>query len=631
MAFAGSLLTIKHYLLRLISCEVVMITSDWKRIREVFEQALSIPEVERSRFLDQVCGERSDIRAEVEKLLDADRSLDRSSFLDRPVWKWEEMGSDQQTQLPFTDEDSNKYTILKELGHGGMGVVYLAFSREREGEVAIKVIRGGLSKEDLRRFDDERRIHVKLDDNHNMVTFLGRGLLRDGRPYFVMKFVSGESLESVLMEGALPFQQVIDITNQLANALSFAHRAGVIHRDIKPSNIMLSDVGGELRVKVLDFGIAILRDSEDASTKDFTTQLRCTPSYASPEQAEGKRRHEIDHRSDIYSLGIVVYEMLTGKRPFAGGSANLVLSKRLTEDPPKPSVVRPDLKISDAVDRVIFKAMARFPKSRYDDAQEFARELATALSTEAPTAIGTAPPVSTWKKYLLPLVAVLLLAVAGGAGLQYCGNSRLAVLKNENESVESRQAGSTESINKNENENAPAENSSNGSSNTERIARDPIPPPGFDIRLLQRTGAREASVPLQTVFKRGDSVRWTIRPEQAGYLYIIFKGSSGRVSIFYPNPGESGSYDAVQKGETILFPQRGASLKFDGNAGRETYYFVFVMRKGEPLLAELEKALSRRQMQLGESEGKRLIDALQSRAAAKEPGFAARIIELQHR
>ena len=594
-----------------------MIASDWHQVRRIFEEALSLPAAERREFLEQACGNRQEIKAEVERFLEAEERLYQSGFLDKPVWEWEYMEKANQAHkvidLPFTDEDRKRYRILNIIGHGGMGIVYLGFSHERQDEVAIKVLQGDFTDENLRRFEDERKILVKLDDNQHMATFLGRGFLCDGRPYFVMKFVKGKSLESALKVGALPFHQVVEITNQLSQALAFAHQTGVVHRDIKPSNIMLSEIGGKLCVKILDFGIAILKQSEDALTKDFTRGLICTPAYASPEQAEGKRRDMIDHRSDICSLGYVVYEMLTGKHPFEGNSPELLLVKRLSEMPAPPSQIRPDSGISRAVDKVLLKAMALSLDDRYDDARRFASEFEAALLATAP-----ARQASRWPGYLTLIIVALLLIAGGGVGLQFLNDSASPNIVSENQP--------TDNSNQNVTSNEIRVPDRNGNGNIPAMTLQP----DLEIQLLQQTAAGETAVPFNTVFRKGDAVRWNIKPTRPGYLYIVLKGSSGRVFVFYPNPDEDQSYAPIGEDKSILFPKKSGSLKFRGPTGTETYYFVLADQKDKPSLAELEKAVVQKRVSLSLSDGQSLIAALQACVESKEPGAVVRVIELQY-
>lgn len=606
-----------------------MSVSDWQQIRDLFEEALQLPPKDRSAFLNVACGSNQEIKVEVEKLLQADFQSGQIRFLDNPIWEWEDMeqsnSSKQPIELPFTDEDKKKYRVLKLIGRGGMGVVYSATSLDRGDEVAIKVMKIDLSEEDSRRREDERKILVKLDDHQHIVTFLSRGLLSDGRPYFVMKFVKGDSLEECLKNGALPFQQVAQITNQLGKTLAFAHRNRVVHRDIKPSNIMLSELDGGLCVKVLDFGIAILRESEDTRTKDFTQNIICTPAYASPEQLEGKRRDEIDHRSDIFSLGCVVYEMLTGKRPF-------IVTNQLTrmpEKPTPPSQARPDIGIPRGVDIVLLKAMAKSPEDRYDSAQEFAEEFQLALLSSAPQRQH-----SRMQKYLLPIAATLLLATGGGLGLHYWNSPVSQEVANINGSQQQANDDSKSSDNENRNGASPVANPQSGDSNSSlgRPAGETQSPKlGMDLRLIQLTASGEKSVPFETVFRSGNAVRWNIKPMQAGYLYIVFKGSSGNVSIFYPRTQDTSSHEQIPAGKNISYPQNDLSIKFDEQPGNETYYFVFATQKGEPVLAELENAVAQRRVALNDSEGQKLINTLQARAESEEPGPLVRILALQHR
>src|ERR1019366_6286911 len=212
---------------------------------------------------------------------------------------------------------SSRYRILRRLGQGGMGTAFLA---EQVGvgnrPVALKVLnRKFLDDPDfLQRFQNEAgstgRIH-----HPNVVTIFESAQGDDGTPYIAMEFLEGESLREVLKQrGALPLPEVAEILQQAARGLNAAHRLGIIHRDLKPDNIVLTHGDeGELVVKVVDFGIAKLRES---ATHTMTGTVLGTPAYMSYEQASGMRSDELDARSDIYSLGVVVYEMLTGRTPF---------------------------------------------------------------------------------------------------------------------------------------------------------------------------------------------------------------------------------------------------------------------------------------------------------------------------
>lgn len=591
-----------------------MNASEWQQVREIFGRAANLPSAARQAFLDKACKNRRDIRAEVEKLLQADCVAEQSNFLSHPIWEWHGMNEgekpDRQIDLPFADADRQQYKVLREIGEGGMGTVYLAYDQRRQIEVAIKVLKAGVAPEDLRRFEEERKILSRLDDHPHLVTLLDHGALRDGRPYFVMKYVRGKSLSEALANGALAFAQVAEITRQSSLALSFAHQMGVIHRDIKPSNIMLPEIGGELNVKVLDFGIAVLRSNEALLSKDFTQGVLCTPLYASPEQLAGRRRDELDHRSDIYSLAIVVYEMLTGRKPFQ----QFVQSVRLPQTPVPPSQARPDLRIPKTVDRVLAKAMEPKPQDRYEDARQFAADLQAALLT-VPAVLP--PPENPRRKYLLPVAALLLLAILAAVGWQYLNSQAVGG-----------------------NANPPTAQTMTNGGESGAITPPTAPPPadtktsalrGINLQLFRQTKDGEQPVAFDAVFGKGDAVRWRIQAAQDGYLYIVHRGSSGKMYLFYPNPQEAESYERLAAGQELGFPKDSVPIKFDAKAGDEAYYFVFAEKQGEPALAALERAAAQRRVALSDGDGKKLLGELQSRAASREPGPLVRIITLQHR
>lgn len=542
--------------------------------------------------------------------------------------------TDQPVDLPFTDEDRRQYRILGVLGEGGMGTVYLAYSSARQGTVAIKVVQDRVSQTELRRFADESRILARLDDHPQMVTLLGSGLLSDGRPYLVMKLVSGVSLERRLAEGALANEEIIEITCQLGEALSFAHRQGVIHRDIKPSNIMLSNLDDQLLVKVLDFGIAILRDAGTAAPENFTQvgQGRLTPAYASPEQAMGKRRHEIDHRTDIYSMGCVVYEMVTGKRPFDSDSIEAVLYQRISQAPPTPAQRRPDLLIPASVDRVLLKALARSPDERYAEARAFAAAFQTAMreslvtdttATAVLTRTTPVPPtISKPRPYWLPLALTLILVLAAGSAAAV----KYFVFPTTPATEPSANPPSPERAVHPASPTAAA-----AAPSAEANATGASLLLNLEMRMYRLLAQRAEEVPLQTVFRDGDAIYWQLRPSQAGYLYIVFQGNSGTVSLVYPNRHEVGSYDLHIAGQPVTFPKPGSPLRFDSQPGDETCYFIFATQKGESQLAALERAVKQRRLTLRQREGEQLVGELQAAGASQQASVFVRRITLQHR
>ena len=262
------------------------------------------------------------------------------------------------------------YRIISKLGEGGMGVVYLAEDTILGRHVAVKTLtEGGLGRQHFRtRFLREARA-VSALSHANIATIYDYGETPQGDPYIVMEFVRGETLAELISKHNLTLERTVEIIIDVARALGEAHRHGIIHRDIKPSNIAITDSG---QVKVLDFGLAKQVDdgSDNSSGKENNaTQTRegvmlGTPLYLSPEQAMGV---SVDARSDLFSLGSVLYECVTGQPPFGGSSPIEICAKVIRDDPVPPSSLNPQV-VAD-LDRISLKSLAKKPDERYQSAE----------------------------------------------------------------------------------------------------------------------------------------------------------------------------------------------------------------------------------------------------------------------
>jgi beta-lactam-binding protein with PASTA domain/tRNA A-37 threonylcarbamoyl transferase component Bud32 len=256
-----------------------------------------------------------------------------------------------------------RYRILRKLGSGGMANVYLAEDEELGRRVAIKILNDRYANDELfiERFRREAKSAAALS-HPNIVSIYDRGQA-EGTYYIAMEVIEGRSLkELILTRGPLPIGQAIAYTLEILDALRFAHRHGIIHRDVKPHNIL---IGGE-RLKVTDFGIA----RAGASQMTEAGSIMGTAQYLSPEQARGA---PVTASSDLYSVAIVLYEMLTGKVPFSGDSAIEIAMKHLNELPKPPSKIRPE--IPEELDQVVLRALTKAPEDRYQTAEEFAEDL----------------------------------------------------------------------------------------------------------------------------------------------------------------------------------------------------------------------------------------------------------------
>ncbi len=305
--------------------------------------------------------------------------------------------TDSLTRLTVALAD--KYRIERELGQGGMATVYLAQDVKHDRQVALKVLRPELAAViGAERFLAEIKTTANLQHPHILALF-DSGTV-DGTVFYVMPFVEGESLrDRIAREKQLPIEDALRIAHEVADALEYAHRHGVIHRDIKPENILLH--GGH--ALVADFGIALAASKTGGSRMTETGMSLGTPHYMSPEQAMGER--DLDARSDIYALGCVTYEMLTGEPPFSGTTAQAIVARVLTEAPRAMTLQRRT--VPPHVEAAVLKALEKLPADRFGSAAEFDRALTTAGSGTA--AVGKRGTRLDWR---LALAAGVLLGAA---------------------------------------------------------------------------------------------------------------------------------------------------------------------------------------------------------------------------
>ncbi|MFN8390943.1 MAG: protein kinase [Bdellovibrionota bacterium] len=270
-----------------------------------------------------------------------------------------------------------KYRVLSKLGAGGMGAVYKAEHSLMGRMVALKVLHPHLieNEELMKRFQHEARIASKLK-HRNAITTYDFGIYQ-GAPYLAMEYVEGRTLNDLIAKtGPIPVSRIINIYMQICSALAQAHQLGIVHRDLKPDNIMLvpQQDGTETAI-LLDFGIAKMLSQQSEQSRTVLTQAGMffgTPKYASPEQALEKT---LDKRSDIYTLGVILYEALSGEVPFEAPSVMEVLMKQLNQEPIPLSKAKPELKLPEALDQLIMKCLKKNPDERFQSVEEFLEEL----------------------------------------------------------------------------------------------------------------------------------------------------------------------------------------------------------------------------------------------------------------
>ncbi|HYV04257.1 MAG TPA: serine/threonine-protein kinase, partial [Blastocatellia bacterium] len=313
-------------------------TSDhWQRVRDVFDAAKELAPAERAAYLAEACHDDDGVRAEAQALLDAHEAA--GDFIEQPAMA-KVAGLAMDAQPPSAPgRRIGPYQIVREIGRGGMGVVYLAFRDDKAYQklVAIKLARPSPSGDSSRRFRQERQILANFE-HPNIARLLDGGTTNGGLPYVVMEYIVGLPITVYCDEHKLNVTERLKLFLNVCEAASYAHQNLVIHRDLKPSNILVTEDGG---VKLLDFGIAKLLDQgdqTDAETLTLAGSHLMTPDYASPEQIRGEA---IATTSDVYSLGVVLYELLTGHRPYRFKKRLLHEIARVIseQEPERPSVM----------------------------------------------------------------------------------------------------------------------------------------------------------------------------------------------------------------------------------------------------------------------------------------------------
>jgi serine/threonine protein kinase len=284
---------------------------------------------------------------------------------------------------------AGRYVLCERIGAGGMGVVFRAAQATLSRTVAIKLLHPRLAREacSLRRFHDEA-IAASRVSHPGTVMVLEWGETAEGTPYIVMEDVRGANLGRVLhRDRRMPVTRVVDIVRQVLAALGEVHAAGVVHGDVKTDNLLVEETGTGDRVRLIDFGLARLLDRE-AIAPERSVEVSGTPEYMAPEVIGGEAPTPA---ADLYGAGVVLYELLVGATPFAGGSASAVMKRHLEDDVIPPSLRSPDRGISPLLDHIVMTALDRSPENRFATAAEFAAALACPVSK----LMSSSPPAAT--------------------------------------------------------------------------------------------------------------------------------------------------------------------------------------------------------------------------------------------
>jgi serine/threonine protein kinase len=510
-----------------------MTQSNRDSTQEIFLDVLELPESERSAFVEKKCAGDPDCIRDVNSLLEA---AARSGILDRAVANF---GSPVSLIGKTID---GRYEIERELPHGGMSEVYVALDKKLDDKpVVIKILSAALVENSYARqhFDQEVEAMLRIK-NARVVDVSDRGQLPDGRPYIVMQYVDGESLRSQIQNEGMDLGHAASILKQVGAALEHIHHNGVFHRDVKPENIMLRH--GNDEVVLIDFGIARVMDSVVALSTVGGASAG-TIAYMSPEQLRGET---VGAESDIYSMAVVAYEMITGRRPFSPNSHAQMLDLQREGVRAKPADLR--LGLSHQAQRIILRALSFEPRHRYKSAKQFGDELAAALNEP----IGPEP----WSGRRIAIWLSLLVGVLVIAGLSYGIYKYITGTR-------------------------------------------PPPPPitqmeskGFNYWLTVQPTRDGKHYQAQyksngdDTFENGDKFRLNVKSLEPGYLYIFNERppSSKSLSfiVLYPKKGINDGSSSVSSNQPIQTEW----ITFDGPPGTDNYWIVWSGSQ----LSELESA-----------------------------------------
>ena len=396
-----------------------MDVESWKRIDDLFSRAIDLPLDQRAEFLTSACGDDIELRSQVEKLLVQDANADADFLKPDPL-------NIKQQLSPVSDDPMigkmlGRFEVVRRIGKGGMGNVYLAVRRERyRQQVAIKVLKRGMDTDEvLRRFSRETRVLATVGKHSNIAGLLDAGTTDDGLPFFVMDYVDGQRIDEYCRKQKLNIRERLNLFRDVCAAVQFAHQHAVIHRDLKPGNVLVTTEGV---VKLIDFGIAKLTTpelSDETAVHTRTGGQLLTPAYASPEQITGD---SVTTRSDVYSLGVLLYELLTEKRPFEDSEGHTDEMKQAVTDtePPFPSAkVRTSSQgaaltrqLRGDLDTIVLKALRKSPGRRYATVEQFSEDIQRFLDRDPITARPMGRVERWWRACQRnPLAASLLLAI----------------------------------------------------------------------------------------------------------------------------------------------------------------------------------------------------------------------------
>jgi serine/threonine protein kinase len=563
----------------------------WKQVSRIFNKAISLDGEERTAFVKDECGVDRSLRSEVEKLIAAHSNASAERFIGGMAaekaapYLLDESDLEPPPKALTDGQQFGSYVIIEALGVGGMGEVYLARDSRLGRTVALKVLSLEILRDERRmqRFRQEAEVASSLNQP-NILTVYEFGEV-EGSTFMATEFIDGETLRDHLREQQFKLGEILDIGIQVLAALDAAHEAHIVHRDMKPENVMIRH--RDRVVKVLDFGLAKVAEkkaSKKGEASEAATAFKTAPgtivgtiNYLSPEQARGD---EVDQRTDIWSTGVMLYELVAGKMPFTGATTSHTIVQILEKNP------EPLSKLGNAppeLERIVEKAMAKNPDERYQTAKDMLIDLRS---------LKKRMDVEVEIQRTLPTTSIP--AVDTGELARQSGKKRVLVLALLGMLIVTA---AIFGINK--------WRSMRARSN----ASSPIVPAAASERTLtywitvQKFRDRKPfqepfTIPGEMIFEEDYQIRLSFSSPQSGYLYILNEGpaatSAPEFNVVFPSPTANKGSSQINSGQVTQIPEQ-SWLKFDAQQGTEKLWLVF----SEDAVPELEtlKEFASRQTQ----------------------------------
>jgi serine/threonine protein kinase len=552
----------------------------WQQVSRIFKSAISLNSEERAAYVKQQCLDDESLRADVEKLLASHRQASEEDFIgglaaEAAAPLLIDENADGSTRQTLTKgQQFGSYEVLDSLGAGGMGEVYLARDTRLDRTIALKVLSSDISRDKRRmqRFRQEARVASSLNQP-NILTIFEFGEV-DGLTFIATEFIDGDTLRHFLKGKPLKLAEVLDISIQVLAALDAAHEAAIVHRDIKPENVMIRR--RDHVVKVLDFGLAkptekkpstVQGDEQSEAVTAFKTApgiIMGTPNYMSPEQAQAKA---VDVRTDIWSTGVMIYEMTTGAMPFSGATMAHTIVQILEKEP------APLGKVPAELQRIVTKAISKDPDERYQTAKDMLidlRSLKKRLDVQAEIDRTSSPEInvaadvadsgSQKKKVLVLALIAMALVTATILGINMWRSQ-----KRTNITAASQPP-------------APVAERTLTYWITVQKFRNGQP---YQKPFIQ---------PGEMIFEQDYQIRVHIRTPETGYLYIFNEGpptasATTEYVVVFPSTTANNNSSLISAGQEVQVPQK-TWLQFDQQQGVEKLWLVF----SKDALAELESA-----------------------------------------